>query len=64
MPKDTALAGVMALPELMGLARQAGSPNQRYFEALVVASAWYWLITIILTYFQGKLEHRMSRGDR
>ena len=64
MPKDTALASALALPELMGLAKQAGTPHQRYFEALVVASVWYWLITIILTYFQGKLEHRMSRGDR
>ena len=64
MPKDTALANVVALPELMGQARVAGSPHQRYLEALVVASAWYWLITIVLTYLQGKLEHRMSRADR
>lgn len=64
MPKDTALAHTITLLELMGLAKQAGSPNNRYFEALVVASAWYWLITITLTYFQSKLEHRMSRGDR
>src|SRR6185295_732849 len=55
MPKDTALASALALPELMGLAKQAGVSHQRYFEALVVASVWYWLITIVLTYFQGKL---------
>jgi len=64
MQKDTSLASAITLLELMGLARQAGAPRQRFFEALVVAAVWYWLMTIVLTYFQGKLEHRMARGDR
>lgn len=64
MQKDTSLASAITLLELMGLARQAGAPRQRFFEALVVAAIWYWLMTIVLSYFQGKLEHRMARGDR
>ncbi len=64
MQKDTSLASAITLLELMGLARQAGAPRQRFFEALVVAAIWYWLMTIVLTYFQGQLEHRMSRSDR
>ncbi len=64
MQKDTALASAIALPELMGLARQAGAPRQRLFEALVVAALWYWLLTIVLSYFQGRLERRMARGER
>jgi polar amino acid transport system permease protein len=64
MQKDTSLASAITLLELMGLARQAGAPRQRFFEALVVAAVWYWLMTIVLSYFQGKLEHRMARGDR
>lgn len=64
MQKDTALASAIALPELMGLSRQAGAPRQRLFEALVVAAVWYWLLTIVLSYFQGRLEHWMARSDR
>ena len=64
MQKDTSLASAITLLELMGLARQAGAPRQHFFEALVVAAVWYWLMTIVLSYFQNKLEHRMARADR
>jgi polar amino acid transport system permease protein len=64
MQKDTSLASAITLLELMGLARQAGAPRQHYFEALVVAALWYWLMTIVLSYFQQQLEHRMARSDR
>jgi polar amino acid transport system permease protein len=64
MQKDTSLASAIALTELMGRARQAGAPNHHFFEALIVAAVWYWLLTIVLSYFQTRLEHRMARGDR
>ena len=64
MQKDTALASAIALEELMGRARQAGLPRQRFFEALVVAAVWYWLLTIILSSFQARLEHRLAQSDR
>jgi polar amino acid transport system permease protein len=64
MQKDTSLASAITLLELMGLAHQAGAPRQHYFEALVVAAIWYWLMTIVLSYFQRQLEHRMARSDR
>jgi polar amino acid transport system permease protein len=64
MQKDTALASAIALEELMGRARQAGLPRQHFFEALVIAAAWYWLLTIVLTYFQSRLEHRLAQSDR
>ncbi|MBK9713489.1 MAG: amino acid ABC transporter permease [Kouleothrix sp.] len=64
MQKDTSLASAITLQELMGRARQAGAPRHHFFEALVVAAVWYWLMTIVLSYLQGKLEHRMSRSDR
>ncbi|HXW77210.1 MAG TPA: amino acid ABC transporter permease [Candidatus Eremiobacteraceae bacterium] len=64
MQKDTALASAIAVEELMGRARQAGLPRQHFFEALVVAAAWYWLMTIVLSAFQARLEHRMARADR
>jgi polar amino acid transport system permease protein len=64
MQKDTALASAIALEELMGKARQAGAPRHHFFEALVVAAIWYWMLTIILSFFQTRLERRMARSDR
>jgi polar amino acid transport system permease protein len=64
MQKDTSLASAIALEELMGRARQAGAPRHHFFEALVVAAVWYWLLTVVLTFFQSRLERRMSRSDR
>lgn len=64
MQKDTSLASAIALQELMGSARQAGAPRQRFFEALVVAAAWYWLLTIVLTSVQTRLERRLAQSDR
>lgn len=64
MQKDTALASAIAVEELMGRARQAGLPRHHFFEALVVAAAWYWLMTIVMSSFQSRLEHQMSRSDR
>lgn len=64
MQKDTALASAIALEELTGRARQAGLPRQHFFEALVIAAAWYWLVTIIFSYFQARLEQRMAHSDR
>ncbi len=64
MQKDTSLASAIALEELTGRAREAGLPRQHFFEALVIAAAWYWLLTIVFSYFQGQLEHRMAHSDR
>ena len=33
-------------------------------EALLIAAAIYWVLTIIFSYFQDRLEKRMARGDR
>jgi polar amino acid transport system permease protein len=63
MQKDTALASAIALSELMGLARQAGAPRQKLFEALLIAAVWYWIMTIVLSFFQARLERRMGRGE-
>ena len=64
MQKDTSLASAIALEELTGRARQAGLPRAHFFEALIIAAAWYWLLTIIFSYFQSRLEARMAHSDR
>ncbi len=64
LQKDTSLASAITLTELAGRARQAGAPRLRLLEALIVAAAWYWLLTLIFSFFQEKLERRLARADR
>ena len=42
----------------------SGQQNFRSLEALLIAAAIYWVLTIIFSYFQERLERRMARGDR
>lgn len=64
LQKDTSLASAITLTELAGRARQAGAPRLRLLEALIVAAAWYWLLTILFSFLQEWLERRMARADR
>jgi ABC-type amino acid transport system permease subunit len=41
-----------------------GTANFRGLEMLLLAAAVYWILTVILSFFQERLEQRMARGDR
>jgi polar amino acid transport system permease protein len=66
MMKDTALVSVLGQSiESMELFRRAqliGNRDVRPMEALVTAAAIYWALTAIFTYFQSRLERRVSKG--
>jgi polar amino acid transport system permease protein len=64
MIKDSALVYVLGVQELLWRARTVGTANFRSLETLLLAAAVYWVLTIILSYFQERLEQRMRRGDR
>ncbi len=64
MTKDSSMVYVMSVWELLFRANKVGRQNFRNFETLVLAAVFYWIMTIILQYFQSKLETRMARGDR
>ena len=64
MIKDSALVYVLGVQELLWRARTIGTANFRSLETLLLAAAVYWVLTIILSYFQERLEQRMARGDR
>ena len=64
MIKDSALVYVIGVQELLWRARTVGSANFRGLEMLLLAAAVYWVLTIILSFFQERLEQRMARGDR
>jgi polar amino acid transport system permease protein len=64
MLKDSSLVSFLAVEELMFRARLVGQQNFRGVEALIIAAAIYWILTIVFSYVQTRLEKRMARGDR
>jgi polar amino acid transport system permease protein len=64
MIKDSALVSIIAVQELLWRAQNVGRQNFRTLETLLIAALVYWLLTIIFSTFQERLERRMARGDR
>jgi polar amino acid transport system permease protein len=62
MLKYSALASVIAVPELLGSVEQIYATNLRTLELLVVASIWYLALTTVFSFLQSLLERRLSRG--
>ncbi len=64
MIKDSALVSTISVTELLWRASAVGTRNFRTLQALLIAAAIYWALTIIFSFFQERLERRMARGDR
>lgn len=65
MTKDSALVSATGfVHELMWRATEVGRAHFRNLETLIIAAIFYWIMTLILTALQSRLEARMSRGDR
>jgi polar amino acid transport system permease protein len=66
MMKDTALVSFLGITaqqaEIFRRAQLLGREDFRFLEALLVAAGAYWLLTTIFSYFQGRLERRLSKG--
>jgi len=64
MIKDSALVSVASAQELLWRAERAGTRTFHTLQAIIIAAAVYWILTIVFSYFQERLEQRMARGDR
>jgi polar amino acid transport system permease protein len=64
MIKDSSLVSILAVEELLFRARLVGQQNFRSLEALIIAATIYWILTILFSHFQQRLERRMARSDR
>jgi polar amino acid transport system permease protein len=66
MMKDTALVSTLGVvasrAELFRRAQLAGKADFRNLEAFIIAAAFYWMLTATFTFFQARLERRMSKG--
>jgi polar amino acid transport system permease protein len=64
MIKDSALISAISVGELLWRAGAVGNRNFRTLQALLIAAAIYWALTLIFSFFQERLERRMAKGDR
>jgi polar amino acid transport system permease protein len=64
MTKDSALVSIIGVDELLFRAQAAGTPYGQTFQTIMVAAVMYWMITLVLSSFQARLERRMGAGDR
>ena len=66
MIKDTALIGVLGTTLLWAdpfrVSQLVGKADFRNLEALIIAAMVYWGLTAIFSFFQRRLETRMSKG--
>ena len=66
MMKDSALVSFLGASattaELFRRAQLMGKKDFKSLEALLLAAALYWVLTAVFTYFQGRLERRLSKG--
>jgi polar amino acid transport system permease protein len=64
MIKDSALISVISVTELLWRADSVGNRHFRTLEALLLAATVYWILTIVFSFFQERLERRLARADR
>jgi len=65
MLKDSALVSATGfVHELMWRATRVGRAQFHNLEALIIAAVFYWIMTLIFTSLQSRLEAHMARGDR
>jgi len=66
MMKDTALVSFIGVPvvqaEIFRRAQLASAEAFRPVEAFLLAAGMYWALTAIFTFFQSRLERRISKG--
>jgi polar amino acid transport system permease protein len=65
MTKDSAMVAATGfVHEVMWRATRQGRSNLRNLEALVIAAFFYWMMTLLLTAVQSRIEARLAKGDR
>jgi polar amino acid transport system permease protein len=65
MLKDSALVSATGfVHEIMWRSTRVGRANFRNMEALIIAAVFYWVMTLIFTALQSRLEKYMERGER
>jgi len=65
MLKDSALVSATGfVHELMWRATRVGRAQFNNLEALIIAAVFYWMMTLVFTSLQSRMESYLARGDR
>jgi polar amino acid transport system permease protein len=64
MLKDSSLISVIGVQEILWRAQAAGRPTFQSMQTILVAALVYWVMTILFSLLQSRLERRMAIGDR
>ncbi|MBD2759935.1 ABC transporter substrate-binding protein/permease [Yimella sp. cx-573] len=59
--KSTSLASAILVTEMFRQAQIAAAPSFKFFALYGLAALYYWLIVVVMTFFQGRIEKRVSR---
>ena len=59
--KDTSLASVVLVTELLRVAQVAAAPTFQFFALYGVAALYYWVICLVLSFAQSRVETRLER---
>ncbi|WHH59973.1 amino acid ABC transporter permease [Petroclostridium sp. X23] len=62
--KDSSLAFIISVVEIMGQAKIIGSRQLRFFEVYIAVSLIYWVVCIVISKFIALLEQRLRRYER
>ncbi|SHJ09924.1 amino acid ABC transporter membrane protein, PAAT family (TC 3.A.1.3.-) [Geosporobacter subterraneus DSM 17957] len=60
--KSSSLAFTLGVPEMLAQAKMSAAATYKFFESYLVVLMVYWLITICMSYFLGKLETRLNKA--
>lgn len=59
--KDTSLASTILVTELLRTAQIIAAPTFEFFALYGTAAVYYWVICLVLSFAQGRVEHRLER---
>jgi polar amino acid transport system permease protein len=64
MIKDSSLVSIITVQELLWRAGRIGRAEFQTIPAFLIAALAYWVLTIVFSIFQERLERRLARSDR
>ncbi len=59
--KDTSLASTILVTELLRQAQIIAAPRFEFFALYGTAAVYYWVICLVLSFGQARIEHRLER---
>lgn len=62
--KDSSLASMVTVRELLLRAQQLGSSTYKFMEYFIIAGIYYFIMTSILGFFVHKVEKKLAVSDR